>query len=75
MCFADTPSWAWGLSGGLPWAPAGEWDLWQTWKNDLTDPRVIRSSDRPSGIHEVRTSHRVWKRDIWYVGSRVKLPV
>lgn len=73
ICFADTPSWAWALSGKISYTPLGEWDLWQTWRNSLTNPRSIRSFDRPSGIHEVRTTERVWKRDIWYVGSRVKL--
>lgn len=72
VCLADTPSWAWALSGGLRWTPAGEWDLWQTWLEALTDPVVLASPDRPSGIYEVRTESRVYKRDLWWVGSRIK---
>lgn len=73
VCFADAPSWAWALSGGMSWTPAGEWDLWQTDVSRLTDPVVLPSEDRMSGIHEVRTGTRVYKRDLWWVGSRVKL--
>lgn len=72
ICFADTPSWAWALSGDLRWAPSGEWDLWMVWSNRLISPRIYKSKERPSGIQEVRTDHRVFKRDLWYVGSRMK---
>lgn len=72
VCFADTPSWAWALSGDMPHSPSGEWDLWQTNLARLTDPFVLASEDRPSGIYEVRTEHRLYKRHLWLVGSRVK---
>lgn len=72
VCFADSPSWAWALSGGMSYTPAGEWDLWQTWLPALVDPVVLATEDRPSGIYEVRTEHRVYKRDLWYIGSRIK---
>jgi hypothetical protein len=72
VCFADSPSWAWALSGGMRWTPGGEWDLWMTWQDKLTEPVVLAAPDRPSGLYEVRTAHRVFKRDVWYVGSRVK---
>lgn len=72
VCFADSPSWAWALSGGMPHAPAGEWDLWQTYQDRLVDPVVLASDERPSGLYEVRTGHRVYKRDLWHVGSRTK---
>lgn len=76
VCFADSPSWAWALSGGLrrqPIAPwEREWDLWQTWQEALVEPQVLATPDRPSGIYEVRTEHRVFKRDLWLVGSRTK---
>lgn len=71
VCFADSPSWAWALTlNGR--GHDGEWDLWQTWLHALTEPLVLASPDRPSGIYEVRTEHRVYKRDLWYVGSRAK---
>ncbi len=72
VCFGDSPSWAWALSAEMHWAPAGEWDLWQTTLDRLTDPVVLASEDRLSGIHEVRTEHRVFKRDLWHVGTRAK---
>lgn len=69
VCFADTPSWAWALSAAMrPDIPA--WDLWQTSLDRLESPTVLGSSDRSSGIHEVRTLGRVYKRNIWYVGTR-----
>lgn len=74
VCFADSPSWAWALSGGMPWTPRGEWDLWQTTLDRLTDPIILPSPDRASGIYEVRTEHRVFKRDLFYVASRTIRP-
>lgn len=73
-CFADTPSWAWALSGGMSWTPEGEWDLWETNLYQLKDNRVVILPDeeRPSGIYEVRVEGRIFKRQIWYAGSRVK---
>lgn len=72
VCFADSPSWAWALSGGMRWTPCGEWDLWQTSLDRLIDPVVLATDERPSGLYEVRTEHRVYKRDLWLVGTRVK---
>jgi len=72
ICFADTPGWAWGLSGDMHWAPSGVWDLWQTSLDRLTKPTILPADDRSSGIYEVREEARVYKKDIWYVGSREK---
>lgn len=75
VCFADTPSMAWALSGAQPSAPSGEWDLWQTWLRRLDEPLILTSLDTATrGIHEVRTGSRVYKRDLWLVGSRTKDP-
>lgn len=71
LCFGDSPRWAWSLSGDQDSAPSGSWDLWQTYIGDLTDPYVMPRSDY-NGIHEVRTQHRVLKRRLWLVGTRVK---
>lgn len=75
ICLADTPSWAWGLSGQMSWTPVGQWDLWQT-TLDLVrgcgKVTVLPSDDRPSGIYEVRVEGRIYKRHLWYVGSRLK---
>jgi hypothetical protein len=72
VCLGDTPSWAWALSGGMPWSPGGEWDLWMVWLNQIISPLVLATPDRPSGLYEVRTEHRIYKRHLWYVGSRSK---
>lgn len=70
VCFADSPSWAWALTlDGRGWP--GEWDLWQTWLPSITEPVVLATDERPSGLYEVRTEHRVYKRDLWLVGSRL----
>lgn len=75
VCFADSPSWAWGLSGAMNWAPAGEWDLWQTSLDVLPVPvTVVPNPDRWSGAHEVRTPDRVPKSLLWLAGHRTKLP-
>lgn len=71
-CFADTPSWAWTLSGGMRYTPTGEWDLWMTYLPHITEPQVLATPERPSGLYEVRTEHRLYKRHLWWVGSRVK---
>ena len=71
LCLADSPSWAWALTlQGR--GHDGEWDLWQTSLNRIIDPIVLATPDRPSGLHEVRTEHRIYKRDLWHVGSREK---
>lgn len=73
VCFADSPSWAWALSGEQRRFPVGtEWDLWMTWLSDIPEPIVHATPDRPSGLYEVRTEHRIYKSKLWYVGSRIK---
>jgi len=71
-CFADSPSWAWALSGDQRSAPPGWWDCWQTELDRLESPIILPSTDRATGIHEVRTEHRLFKRGLWLVGSRHK---
>ena len=70
-CWADNPRWAWALSGGMPWTPSGEWDLWQT-RLDLLDESLVHVLPSADGIHEVRVEGRVWKRHVWLVGQRTK---
>lgn len=72
ICFADSPSWAWALSGDMLNALKDKWDLWMTWLDRIKEPIVHATPDRPSGLYEVRTEFRVYKRNLWYVGSRVK---
>lgn len=73
ICFGDSPSWAWALSGQQRGAPQGQWDLWETALDLLEEPVVLPSTDRSSGIHEVRTVIRVPKSKLWHVASREKL--
>lgn len=73
ICFADSPSWAWALSGEQKRFPKGtEWDLWMTYLSDIQEPIVHATPDRPSGLYEVRTVHRLYKSKLWHVGSRIK---
>lgn len=68
VCFAETPSWAWGLSGAMR-PDILAWDLWQTSLDRLPEPELKPSYDEHRW-HEVRTAHRVYKRDLWYVATR-----
>jgi hypothetical protein len=71
VCLARDPEHAWNLSGHFR---ADEpWDLWQTWEHVLQDPQVITEKHRTNGVEyikEWRVYHRIYKRDIWYVGTR-----
>lgn len=71
VCFADTPSWAWALSGEQRGTAPGSSDLWMTDLSRIEEPAILEAV-RPTGIHEVRTAHRVYKRDLWLVGTRIK---
>jgi hypothetical protein len=53
-------------------AVEGQWDLWMTWLDEIPEPMVHATPDRPSGLYEVRTIHRIYKSKLWYVGSRFK---
>lgn len=72
ICFADTPSWAWALSGDMPDAIKGEWDLWMTYLDKLQRVTILPTTTRPSSIYELRAEQRVYKSQLWYVGSRIK---
>lgn len=70
VCFADSPSWAWALSGALrPDHP--EWDLWQMWSDVPSGYEELPGyGEREGRVHEYRVYERVFKRDLWLVGSR-----
>lgn len=68
ICFADSPSLAWGLSGALvDHVPL--WDLWMVWSNVPAELEKILM-DEGGRVREYRVRERVYKRDVWYVGSR-----
>lgn len=69
VCFAESPSWAWALSGYFS-PHIKRWDLWQTYYGDLVEPKVIKTYDKQHIVHEIRTSHRVYKRALWLAGER-----
>lgn len=69
VCFAESPSWAWALSGHFH-PEVESWDLWQTTMDRLFSPKRLKTFDTHHRWHEVRTNERVFKRDLWYVGTR-----
>lgn len=70
VCFSDSPSMAWGLSGALSDEP-GEWDLWMMWSNEPSGFEALTTGNNRSGKPtEFRVYERVFKRSIWHVGVR-----
>jgi hypothetical protein len=71
-CFSDTPELAWILSGRIhPEVP--DWDLWCVDKQDLEHVEIILDTYYDTHRHyikEYRVYHRIYKRYIWWVGSR-----
>lgn len=68
VCYSDSPALAWSLSGALRDGEFSAWDLWMTWSDRLEGYEVIPFDD---GVpREYRVYHRVFKRDVWYVGTR-----
>ena len=68
VCFSHSPSQAWALSAAMMDEP-GEWDLWMVWSN-VPSSYKTRSNDGSGKPTEYRVYERIWKRDIWYVGTR-----
>jgi hypothetical protein len=71
VCFAETPSWAWALSGQFAEREhrPGSWDLWQVNVNGKRG-EVLESGDDEHRWHEVRVHERVFKRQMWLAASR-----
>lgn len=71
VCFAETPSWAWALSGQFAEREhrPGSWDLWQV---NVSGKRgeVLESGDDEHRWHEVRVHEQVRKRQMWLVATR-----
>lgn len=68
VCLGPTPAMAWALSGGMPWAPRGLWDLWQV-RLAEDDPVRVRPL-HGTIVEEVQVLRRIPKRQLWWVGSR-----
>ena len=71
VCFADSPSLAWALSGDTERGQQIErWDLWVMWSSVVTEIEALPFDDDPEQIKEYRVYERIYKRHLWYVGSR-----
>lgn len=71
VCFAESPSLAWALSGMTTrGAPVPSWDLWQMWSNSPSGMEALPFDGDPSRVKEYRVYERIYKRDLWYVGTR-----
>lgn len=70
VCFSDSPSLAWALSGGMPGNRGTTWDLWMTDTDRLDGYEALFFDDEPERMKEARVYHRVYKRDLWHVGTR-----
>lgn len=70
VCFAESPSLAWSLSGGIPGRGIGSWDLWMMWSNVPSGMEALPFDDDPDRVKEWRVYERVFKRDLWFVGTR-----
>lgn len=69
VAFADTPSLAFSLSVQYK-RDIESWDLWMTWRSRIGGCEQL-PDDRDGTCKEYRVYERVYKRDVWYVGSRV----
>ena len=72
VCLTDSPSLAWGLSGGMDRdadAPRS-YDLWQVDLSEVSGYEVL-ANDVDGSLKEVRVYERIWKRNVWYVATRV----
>ena len=68
LCFSDSPSYAWALSGDTV-RHVQEWDLWMVWSADV--PSLGYRDDHIAQVPaEYRTKHAVARKDLWLVGSR-----
>ena len=71
-CFSDDPVLAWNLSGRLH-PEIEEWDLWMVFTEDVGKAEAILEMYRDGSGHYVkewRVYHRIFKKDVHYIGSR-----
>jgi hypothetical protein len=74
VCFSDSPSLAWGLSGAFH-PEIHSWDLWMTDTTCVSGYETImfdRDRTEPERVKEYRIYERIFKRDIWYVATRTQ---
>jgi|SRR5690606_26451093 len=68
VCLAESPLLAWQLIGRFR-PEIRDWDLWWTTGHDAAPYETLPFDN--GEIKEYRCYHRVYKRHLWYVGSRV----
>ena len=66
VCLAPFPELAWNLSGALDKSPK-VWDLWQVWVGEQSGYEELLFDN--GNLKEIRVYERIYKRNIWYVGS------
>jgi hypothetical protein len=77
VCFASNPDLAWSLSGKTARGrQIHSWDLWMLWSDDVPGgyEEIVdyyKDSDR-SYVKEYRVYERIFKRHLWYVGTRTQ---
>ena len=64
VCLSPSPSQAWGLRGDTE---IPEWDLWTVWSNRIGKHTIVRED---GAVKEYRVYERIYKRDLWFVGTR-----
>lgn len=72
VAFADTPSLAFALAKHRE--DITSWDLWMVWKSSIQGGFEMLPYDDGEAVNtckEYRVYDRIWKRDCWYVGTRL----
>lgn len=75
VCLAPSPNVGWSLSGAmLRGSEIASWDLWEV----LIDPEHmggIINYYTSGAVKEMRVYERIYKRYMWYVGTRVRTAI
>lgn len=70
VCLAPTVQGAWALTGGMRYDHEKDliWDLWEVWVGEQAG---YETNPYDSGqVKEIRVYDRIYKRNVWWVGSR-----
>lgn len=70
VCLAPSPLLGWSLSGGMGQEPQIEsWDLWEVFVGEQKGYEELKD-DRNGRVKEIRVYERIYKRNVYYLGSR-----
>lgn len=69
---AESPRTAWDLSGRFheKTEDLGPWDLWEVWLGEQEKIEILPFDNHPHIIKEIRIFDRIYKRNVWLIGSR-----